>query len=86
MGNRAGAKTFGECSDLYLKYVVSHFSESCRRVDVIFGCYRENSIKGGTRTNRKHGKDKGIKRSVDSRGQKIGEWDRFVILDENKER
>lgn len=43
-------------------------------------------IKGGTRTNRKHGKDKGIKRNVVSREQKIGKWDRFIILDENNER
>ena len=36
-------------------------------------------------TKRKLGKDKGIKRNVDSRVQKICNWDSFIILDENKE-
>ena len=84
IGNRPGAKTFGEWCDIFLKYVASHFSERCSRVDVVFDRYLENSIKGGTRAKRKSGKDKGIKRNVDSRQQKIGNWDRFIILGENK--
>ena len=38
---------------------------------VVFDRYQENSIKAGTRAKRKHGKDKGIKRNVDSREQRL---------------
>lgn len=67
-----------------MKYVASHVLERCRRVDVAFDGYHENSIKGGTRVKRKHGEGKGIKRNADSREQKLNKWRRFFILDENK--
>ena len=64
LANRSGTKTFGEWCDNFLKYIVSHFSSSCttssRQVDVVFDRYRDNSIKGGTRTKCKGGKQKGI--------------------------
>ena len=45
LANRSGAKTFGEWCDNFLKYIVSHFSSSCTRVDVVFDGYLDNSIK-----------------------------------------
>lgn len=83
MGNCPGAKTFRKWCDLFLKYVVSHFSNRCSRIDVVFDRYLENSIKGGTRAKCKSGKEEGIKRNVEFREQNIGNWDRFIIMDEN---
>lgn len=83
MGNRSGAKTFEEWCDMFLKYAVSHFSDRCSRFDVVFDRYLENSIKGGTRAKRKSRKEKGTKRNVDCTEQKIGNWDRFIIMDDN---
>ena len=84
LGNRGQSATFGEWCDKFQSYVLSHFSDKCTRVDIVFDRYFDNSIKGGTRTKRKGVKGKGIRRKVESRDQKIGNWDRFVTLDENK--
>jgi hypothetical protein len=48
LANRSGAKTFGEWCDNFLKYIVSKFSASCTRVDVVFDRYLDNSIRQGT--------------------------------------
>ena len=84
LGNRGKAETFGEWSDKIQLYLLSHFSDKCKRVDVVFDRYPEKSIKGGTRAKRKKGRGKGIKRKVESREQKIRSWERFISLDENK--
>jgi len=84
LANASAAKTFGEWCDKFSAYVTSHFSDKCTRVDVVFYCYVPNSIKGGTRSKRKGGKSKGIRRSVESRCQRIGDWDRFIVLEDNK--
>ena len=47
------------------------------------GCVR-NSIKGGTRDKRKEKKSTGIRRNVDNRDQRIGNWERFIIPEDNK--
>ena len=44
----------------------------------------KNSIKGGTRDKRKEKKSTGIRRNVDNRDQRIGNWERFIILEDNK--
>ena len=82
--NSPGAKTFGEWSDRFLRHVTYHFSDSCTRVDVLFDRYVKNSIKGGTRDKRKEKKSTGIRRNVDNRDQRIGNWERFIILEDNK--
>ena len=84
LANRSGAKAFGEWCDNFLKYIFSHFSSSCTRVGVVFDRYLDNSIKGGTRTKRKGGKQKGIRKNVESKEQKIGKWERFIAVDKNK--
>ena len=84
LGNTTGAKSFGEWSDNFTAFVVSHFSDKCTRVDVVFDRYLTNSIKGVTRAKRKRGKSKGIRRDVESREQRIGNWDRFIVVEENK--
>ena len=43
LANRCGAKTFGEWCDNFLKYIVSHFSSSCTRVDVVFDRYLDEA-------------------------------------------
>lgn len=51
---------------------------------MVFDRYLPNSIKGVTRAKRKTGKSKGIRRDVASREQRIGNWDRFIVVEENK--
>ena len=77
LGNQGKSATFGKWCD-------SSSCDKCTRVDIGFDWYSDNSIKGGTRTKRKGVKGKGIRRKIESRDQKIGNWDRFVTLDENK--
>ena len=84
LANASDAKTFGEWCDKFSAYVTSHFSENCTRVDVVFDRYLPNSIKGGTRRKRKGGKSKGIRRNVESQEQRIGDWGRFIVLEDNK--
>ena len=84
LGNTTGAKSFGEWSDNFTAFVVSHFSDKCTRVDVVFDRYLPNSIKGVTRAKQKRGKSKGIRRDVESRERRIGNWDRFIVVEENK--
>jgi hypothetical protein len=84
LGNRFGANTFGEWCDNFQKSVNTHFSETCTRVDIVFDQYLDNSIKGGTRSKRLDGKGKGIRTNVDNRDQKIGKWERFITLGQNK--
>ena len=62
--NSAGAKTFGEWCDNSTKFVTSHFTERCTRVDLVFDQYTPNSIKASTRMKRKGGKKKGIRLSL----------------------
>ena len=80
LGNTTGAKW----SDNFTAFVVSAFSNKCTRVDVVFDRYLPNSIKGVTRAKRKTGKSTGIRRDVESREQRIGNWDRFTVVEENK--
>ena len=51
---------------------------------MLFDRYVKNSIKGGTRDKRKEKKNTGIRRNVDNRDQRIGNWERFIILEDNK--
>jgi hypothetical protein len=83
LGNRSEAKTFGEWSDNFQQYVNSQFTESCKRVDIVFDRYQEMSVKEGTRAKRSRDKGKGIKRMVESKDQKIANWERFIALGEN---
>ena len=53
-------------------------------VDVLFDRCVKNSIKGGTRDKRKEKKNTGIRRNVDNRDQRTGNWERFIILEDNK--
>ena len=49
---------------------------------MVFDRYLPHSIKGVTRAKRKTGKSKGIRRDVASREQRIGNWDRFIVVEE----
>ena len=80
LGNTTGAKW----SDNFTAFVVSHFLNKCTRVDVVLDRYLQNSIKGVTRAKRKRGKSKGIRRDVESREPWIGNWDSFIVVEENK--
>ena len=51
---------------------------------MVFERYLTNSIKRVTRAKRKRGKSKVIRRDAESREQRIGNWDRFIVVQENK--
>ena len=51
---------------------------------MLFDRYVKNSIKGGTRGKRKDKKSTGIRCNVDKRDERIGNWERFIILEDNK--
>lgn len=82
--NFLGVKIFGDWSDRFFRYVIFYFSDSCIRVDVLFDRYVKNAIKGGIRDKRKEKKSIGIRRNVDNRDQGIGNWERVIILEDNK--
>ena len=85
LANSLGAKTFGEWSDRFLRHVTSHLSDSCTKVDVLFGRYVKNSINHeGIRDKRKEKKSTWIGRNVDNRDQRIENLERFIILEDNK--
>ena len=84
LGNTTGAKSFGEWSDNFTAFVVSHFSDECIRVHVVLDRYLPNFIKGVTKAMWKRRKSKGIRRDVESKKQRIGNWDRFIVVEENK--
>ena len=50
---------------------------------MVFDRYLPNSIKGVTRAKQKTGKSKGIRRDVESKEQRIGNRDRFIVVQEN---
>ena len=50
---------------------------------MLFDSYVKNSMKGGTRDKRKEKKSTGIKCNVDSRDQRIGNWERCIIIEDN---
>ena len=63
----------------HLCNVTSHFSfGQLYRFGVLFDRYVKNSIKGGTRDKRKEIKSTGIRRNVDNRDQRMGNWERFI--------
>ena len=82
LGNRIGAKTLGEWADCVADYVSNLFSPSCTRVDLVFDRYNQNTIKSARRK-RTEGR-KAIRRNVQSRSQCIGQWERFISMDDNK--
>ena len=51
---------------------------------MVFDRYLPNSVKGVTRAKQKRGKSKVFRRDVESREQRIGNWDRFTVVEENK--
>ena len=69
--NRGKSATFGKWCDKFQSYVLSHFSDKCTRVDIVFDRYLDNSIKGGTRTKRKGVKGKGIRRRLKAVTRKL---------------
>ena len=64
--------------------VTSHFSfGQLYRFGVLFDIYVKKSMKGGTRDKRKEMKSTEIRRNVDNRDQRMGNWER-LILEDNK--
>ena len=74
------AKTFEEyATKVFLPYVRSTLAHASR-VDIVWDCYLENSLKSQTRSKR----GKGIRRRVESSTILPGNWQQFLQIDENK--
>lgn len=84
IGKPANCTTFGELAECFCKSILSHFSGSCTRVDVVFDTYRQHTIKAGTRVSRSSGKKK-IRRLIDNPSTKLpSSWHNFISMEDNK--
>ena len=82
----AGAETFGQLADIYLRKMMSRFREkNCNRVDVVFDRYDSDfSIKAGEQTRR--GQKQGQTQKVKGPDTKISmKWATFVKEKKNKQ-
>jgi hypothetical protein len=74
------AKTFSEyASQIFLPYLSSQI-QHCKRMDVIWDVYFENSLKEDTRNTR----GKGIRRRVEPSSVIPGDWQAFLRVSKNK--
>lgn len=84
LGKPKDAHTFGDLADVYKGCVLSNFSTTCSRVDVVFDTYLEDSVKAGTRK-RRTGETKGIRRSIQGRDVPLPtQWKSFICVLSNK--
>ena len=83
LGNTTGAKSFGEWSDNFTVCCFSLFGQM-HKSRCGFRTIPSKFYQGSYRAKRKKGKSKGIRRDVESREQRIGNWDRFTVVEENK--
>ena len=63
LGKSKGPKTFGDFNEKFAAAVKTNFLGPCTRVDVVFDCYEEHSIKNVTRQ-RRSGKGRGIRSEI----------------------
>ena len=81
IGKPADCTIFGDLAECFCKSILSHFSGSCTRVDVIFDTYRQHTIKVGTQVSRSSGKKK-IHRLIDNPSSKLpSSWHNFNMED-----
>ena len=84
IGKPTTAKTFGDLANIFCISVFKHFSETCKRIDLIFDTYRQKSIKANTRE-RRTSKNRKICRIIDTGSVQIPtSWSDFIGLPENK--
>jgi hypothetical protein len=84
IGKPNGAQTFGDLADVFVRNINTNIQAPCTRVDVVFDCYNEHSIKNATRK-RRAGKGRGIRREISNRDVKLpAQWKTFIDLNENK--
>lgn len=83
LGKPDNAVTFGDLADAYVRSVLKAGSRY-QRVDVLFDRYREETIKGATRTRRTKAA-RPIRRLVEGRGVPLPKnWTNFLSLADNK--
>ena len=84
MGKAKEIKTFGEYAEHFVRAKNNNFQSPCTRVDVVFDCYKEYSIKGAVRK-RRTGKDRGIRCEIRNKDLKMPEnWKSFIDINGNK--
>ena len=84
MGKPKDAKTFGDYAENFIAAIAKYFQRPCTRVDVVFDCYEEYSIKDAARK-RRAGKNRGIKCEISNKDLKLPEnWKSFIDVKENK--
>jgi hypothetical protein len=83
LGRPDKALTFGDLADIYVSTVLK-LGLKYQRIDVVFDRYRDESIKGATRTRRSKSA-RAIRRSIENRDVPLPvNWRSFLSLDENK--
>ena len=83
LGKPDNAVTFGDLADTYVRAVLTAGS-NYQRVDVVFDRYREETIKGATRTRRTKAA-RPIRRLVEGRDVPLPKtWTNFLSLPDNK--
>ena len=83
LGKPDAAVTFGDLADTYVKSVLKAGSEY-HRIDVVFDKYRDETIKGTTRTRRSK-TARPIRRLVEGRDVPLPKnWSNFLSLADNK--
>ena len=83
LGKPADAVTFGDLADTYVRAVLKAGS-NYQRIDIVFDRYREETIKGATRTRRTKAAQP-IRRVVEGRDVPLPKkWTNFLSLPENK--
>ena len=84
IGKSAETETFGDYANYISKSVLANFSDTCTPVDVIFDCYKSESIKKATRQRRSRD-IRSIRRIISGLDVKLPtSWKSFIALEENK--
>lgn len=83
VGKPDSAATFGDLADVYTGAVLK-LGAGYQRIDVVFDRYRDETIKGATRTRRSKSA-RPIRRPIESRDVPLPiNWNNFISLAENK--
>ena len=84
LGKPHDCKTFGDYASVFYRSVTKHFSDSTKRIDVLFDRYIQDSIKANTRRKRM-GDKRPIRRIIDRLDVPLpANWEQFLALGANK--
>ncbi len=84
IGKPRDAQTFGDVADTFSRVILSHCTDSCSRLDVVYDVYMELSTKDATRDECSK-IARNIRHVIDSRDVSLpANWEHFINLRDNK--